>query len=98
MIINKKLRLYSTSIHEALKLAHQMPISNQTKSTKRTLRRTDFKLHSAEEFQNPDDQPLKWPKLDSSGQENCNIQTDQMAKSKPIVKVKRNEWDVITYI
>ena len=94
MIINKQLRLYSTSIHEALKLAHQMPISNQTKSTKRTLRRTDFKLHSAEEFQNPDDQPLKWPKLDSSGQENTHLQP----KSKPIVKVKRNEWDVITYI
>ena len=75
-----------------------MPISNQTKSTKRSLRRTDFKLHSAEEFKNPDDQPLKWPKLDTFGQENTQIQPKQVSTNRPIVKVKRNEWDVITYI
>ena len=75
-----------------------MPISNQTKPTKRSLRRTDFKLHSAEDFKNPDDQPLKWPKLDTVGQQNVPTQSNQMVKNGPIVKVKRNEWDVITYI
>ena len=74
-----------------------MPTSNQTKATKRSLRRTDFKLHSAEDFKNPNNQPLKWPKLDTVGQQNP-TQSNQMVKNRPIVKVKRNEWDVITYI
>ena len=96
MKVTGNFRLYSTSIQEALKLANQMPTSNQRKVRKRSLRRTDFKLQSAEDFKTHD-QPLKWPKLETAGQENPE-QSYQMVKNRPIVKVKRNEWDVITYI